>query len=207
MLSILDPDVWDKYRNQYDSLTNLNHKNFYRQLIQAYPEQKHYNEGAFTRALNNLMYSQSKWKITEIGGYDGSLAKSMLKKFENITWWTNYDIVPKPVQMDRYSAIEVDFHWMYDSPFTVHFSNQLLVATHTIEHLSNEDFKVFLRAISEFDHVYFEAPLHQSEKADWSGYIGTHVLTYSWDQIEAMMDFLGYACETFDKGCKLFTRY
>jgi hypothetical protein len=147
-------------------------------------------------------------RVTEIGGWDGSLAKEALNIGLPIQHWLNLDVVtvPKVVEDPRYKHDEVDFHFFYDEKWPVFTKKDVLVATHMIEHLSDDDFIQFVRFIQDFPFVYFEAPLHQNQKSDWTDYVGTHILTYSWDTIEALMRVYGYKCQTIAEGCKLFTK-
>ena len=189
-------------------MTPKEHVEFAKQLTKAFPEQKHYNLKAALEAISRVSSPLGMLKVTEVGGHDGSLANDLLQSPFNIQHWTNFDLVQsEPACKDpRYHTAQVDFDFYYDEPMAVFTNREILIATHMIEHLSDEDFLQFIKYFQEFPNVYFEAPLKQSEKSDWHDYMGTHILTYSWDTIEALMRVYGYRTQTIDQGCKLFVK-
>ena len=62
----------------------------------------------------------------------------------------------------------------------------IIIATHFIEHLSNEHFVELAKYCKGVEYIYFEAPL-SDDGEDWNGYLGTHKLNFGWNQIVEVM--------------------
>jgi hypothetical protein len=208
-LNINHPQVWNQWRENYQTLTSDEHLEFYEQIAQAFPEQKHFNVDAALRFLSENEIQH----VHEIGGWTGDLALQAFKTLE-VRSWLNYEICKSAIDrtlaalgMYRYGVKRLDsFRWFETLKPEIRDPKTCLLATHFIEHLSNQDFEQFLEFASHFDYVYFEAPLNDLSPADWTDYVGTHILTYPWFYIESLMAARGYRNVTIDQSCKFFIK-
>lgn len=179
---------FDCWRRDYDHMSFSDHVEFYRRLHEDHPIQSHYNSFA---ALSFLERIPGDILVTELGGYDGALARECIAGCERISQWHNFDLsTAEPVLDFRYAAfgLEKQFWEMRPIGFDV------FVASHVIEHLSENDFRCLASFISNFANwVYFDSPLQEDERSDWHGKTCAHKLELSWLEIDALMNDQGYS--------------
>jgi hypothetical protein len=174
--------LFDKWREEYDSLNHEQQRDFYNEIERYYPEQK-----SFT--LSNYDYLFANYQdvsVTEIGGWKGELADYCLNKYF-IKSWTNFEITSEAIKKsvchdERYNPVLVDFNWMDNTTI----ETDVCLASHVIEHLSDKDLIKLIKCIKS-KVILFEAPISQTEN-DWKGYPGTHILKMGWDKIDSLID-------------------
>jgi hypothetical protein len=204
-LDLKDKRVWDAWRTEYKRMSTEAQKKFHDEIEAQYPDQKHFNLKMALDAFDTVR----PVVVVEIGGWKGDLAKEVISYQWSIKEWWNIEIcqaaIKKSVCTDiRYSVIEPpEFNWFKLPPFDPK-KVDLLVATHFIEHISDEDFCDLIRSIRGVKYVYFEAPLSK-HGSDWKGYTGTHKLRMGWSEVEKFMFMMGFiSYPKKDKYCRLF---
>ena len=63
-------------------------KRLYEALLQKYPDQAYFDADFVSHCFTRIMLEnkQTPLRVLELGGYDGTLALEMFKKFPNISW-------------------------------------------------------------------------------------------------------------------------
>ena len=188
--SIMDRKYFDKWREDYDSMTNQEQKKRHIDIANTYGNQQSYNLKAYQKA-------DLKGQIVEIGGWKGELADHMLKENLNILSWTNIEFCThmEHVCKDfRYKVIEPkEFRWWLHNP--EYLKGDCLIASHFIEHISNTDIlSLFVDTISKssLKRLLLDAPIVEKGECNWSNYLGTHILKYSWSDIISILESLGF---------------
>lgn len=213
-LDVNDPNVFDKWRSLYYDLSEAEQEQFGYDMEEKYPHQASFTPSNFESLFTNQVKIGNS--VLEIGGWKGELASQMLAKFpEGISSWTNIDYckpaTEKTVCKDpRYKVIYPHrFHWFKDPVGqTLPPENpvpDICVSAHVIEHLTNEDLASLIEFISPIRTVMFEAPIARDHN-DWRGYIGTHILTWGWNQVNAAMAASGYRATEVNPYCFLYEK-
>lgn len=169
-------NVFDQWRAVYDELTPAGHRLVAELMAMIWPDQRHYSIPAVLEFLS----AAKPRTVMEFGGYDGALAAEVLPLFPALERWTNHDIVRVP-QVCTDSRYELEGLRQSD----------VLIASHSFEHVKSME---IIRVVEIVDpaHIFVDSPLTQSERPDWDGYQGTHILSLSWDQLAAALVLKGY---------------
>ena len=174
--------TFNEWRENYTSLTLKEQVDYHNELESKYPNQAHYDLD-FALKVFDIVNPKD---VTEAGGWKGDLANVMLNRY-NIESWKNIEICKNAIDNTnckdaRYSYfMPKSFDW-FDSKLY----KGLFLATHFIEHLSNEHFEQLAEYCAGVPLIYFESPL-SNEGESWDGYIGTHKLNYGWDKVNEIM--------------------
>jgi len=196
---------FDEWRAGYNTRTFADELAYHNELEAKYPSQAHYNE----QAARLVFEICRPGRVVEAGAWKANLAALILAEHTQMESWTAYEIctaaIEKTVCKDpRFSYVTPDrFDWFSNWLKFIHFD--LFLATHFIEHISNEHFEGMAGAINaaQVPALYFEAPI-KDDASDWQGYPGTHILTMGWDAIKSL--FPAYQVQDIAPGCKLFIR-
>lgn len=189
--------TFNEWREKYNDLTTDEQFEYYNYLETQYPDQAHFDL-QFAVNVFNLVKPKV---ITEAGGWKGDLAVEMFKRFE-IDKWSNIEICQNAIDNSKcknskfFNVKPKDFNW-----FSSVKIEGLFIATHFIEHLSNEDFNQLASALQKSEYVYFESPL-TNEGETWVDYFGTHKLYYGWNDIKKLFPLHDVILE--NQICKLF---
>jgi len=176
---------WDVWRAEYDTMSFADQQAFYQRVADLHPEQRSANIPRAHAAFDGI--GGEDLTVVELGGWDGTLAASMLTRGD-VCGWTNFDIVGVPQRCARleYHLIVLDDHlWNVYEPF-----GDVFVATHTIEHLKARELKLLFDCL-RVDWIYLEAPLDDGPR-DWAGYPGSHVLEIGWDGVNDLLSERGW---------------
>ena len=177
---------FNRWRNEYDRYSFAKQKQIYNALEVKYPDQQKFT----TEEISNFLKDIKNLKILEIGGWKGELASKILSQNENIISWDNYEIcsnaVEKTVCTDkRYKPILLkDFPWNLNI-----FGNyNVCILSHVIEHIKENQLKLFFDKIYRCNYIYIEAPIKENRKdVNWNNYGGTHILECGWNDIDKML--------------------
>lgn len=178
---------WNTWRKRYSVMTTEEQKKFHNDVEIVYPDQKHFIQERAIEFFNMLCTKEEEVNVFEAGGWKGDLASIILCRHQNIKSWLNIELcenaVDKSVCKDkRYEAVvPIYFKWWEHIKITAN----VFIATHFIEHLSNEDLKNLLSTISS-DYIYLEAPIKQHGQ-QWDNDGSTHILTIGWDDIYKLL--------------------
>lgn len=185
---------FDKWRSNYDTMTIGEQIAYHNELEAKYPEQNHFNYERVKEALSvvqenviDIFYPT----VLEFGTWKGDLA---LKAFEDfkIHDWIGIEICEAAIRNTKCARIKYvipdRFDWFKEKRLG---NPDIVIATHFIEHLSNEHFKDLANYIKGIRYVHFESPLTDGGN-DWEGYEGTHKLTLGWNQINEIMAANGF---------------
>jgi len=189
--------TFNEWRKKYDELTFNQQVAYHNVLEKLYPNQAHFD---FEFAIKVFDYLKPK-KITEAGGWKGDLANEMFKRYE-IDLWQNIELCENAIantNCKHQNFVNIQpkkFDW-FDSKLY----KGMFIATHFIEHLSNEHFDKLAKSLKNVEHVYFEAPI-ENEPQSWIDFEGTHKLEYGWNQIKEL--FSNHEIIMENKYCKLF---
>jgi hypothetical protein len=185
--------TFDEWRSKYDGMSLAEQVEYHNQLEHLYPEQAHYNYGNVREALQLAVPSP---KVLEFGCWKGDLAQRAIPEF-NVKSWKGVEICDAAIKnthctRDEFSYIVPDkFDW-FDEQRTE--EADIIIATHFIEHLSNNHFDKLAIYCKGVKVIYFEAPLTQDGQ-NWEGYVGTHKLFYGWKDVTNVMSSVGFKVE------------
>lgn len=205
-LNVSDPLVFDKWRELYYDLTQDENIQFGYDMEAAYPGQASFDpkvfEGLFARY-------PGYHRVLEIGGWKGELARHCMDRF-NLANWTNIDMckaaIEKSVDMGKNATkyhpfFPSSFDWFKDKRES---SYDICVSAHTIEHLTGPHVMNLIDYVSGIPKIMFEAPIPLTGRSDWKGYFGTHILEFSWADINPAMEKRGYQVEKITDWCFLY---
>lgn len=179
---------FDQWRERYDSMTTEEQVKYHNDLEERYPEQNHFN---YLYVCEALKIAQKPTSVLEFGTWKGDLA---LKAFQNhqIETWIGIEICEaaiKKTKCDKILYIKPKaFDWFYQER---NLHPDIIIATHFIEHLSNEHFEQLVRFCKGIKIIHFESPL-TDQGNEWDGYLGTHKLTIGWNRVNEIMKENGY---------------
>ena len=178
---------FDKWRSNYDTMTIGEQIAYHNELEAKYPEQNHFNYETVKEALALVVNPI----VLEFGTWKGDLALKAFQDF-NIFEWVGIEICEAAVKNTKcqnvYYIIPSRFDWFKEKRI---YQADIVIATHFIEHLSNEHFKDLSNYIKGIRYVHFESPL-TDEGNDWEGYEGTHKLTLGWNKVNEIMAANGF---------------
>ncbi len=199
MIDVNDPNVFNKWRAAYSTMTDAEHLEFCNAAEAKWPVQQSFTFSNFNSLFANIGGSVN---VVELGGWKGELAGRCLAKFP-IATWTNLDFcgaaIGKTVTTDsRYSAYLQNSPTWFRSPRASHFD--VCVSAHMIEHLSDEHLLELLDWIKGIPVVMFEAPISYGDN-NWDNYPGTHILKMGWNRINDEMHVRGYDFESVNPDC------
>lgn len=184
---------WDNWRERYNALTDQEQRDYYNAIEKRHPNQRHFN----LEAISRFLAEREGVDVLEIGGWDGELADTILAANPRIKFWENRDICgalkARQVCRDkRYQFRVMDqFRWWEsEAPPAA----DTLIASHFIEHISDEDALNLFRWIGAgaIKHVLLDAPIDRVRLGEWGGYQGTHILTMSWAGITSALADYGF---------------
>ena len=178
---------WDAWRMAYPTMTYADHQAFYSEIYYQHPEQRHYSAAYAAKAIEQT----TPRTIVELGGWDGELAQKMLSLYPGIEQWTNVEICREAAvsgigRHPKYEAPDLpDWYWK-NGPW----SCDLLVASHTIEHLSVHHLTQAVAA-THAKALFFDAPLYD-HPTNWTGYTASHILETGWTGVSDICSRYGY---------------
>lgn len=211
-LDINSENVFDTWRELYETLTTEEQKEFHNDIELKYPEQAHFHSENVDWLLSFMLIDNESvlFDIVEMGGWKGDLAKHCIdKNGKNINKWTNMELcenaINKSVFSDtRYMPMQPDsFTWFENSKL----KGDCFISTHVIEHLSNKHFISLVDYLSEnnYKYVLFEAPLYNNDH-NWKGYLGTHILGFGWESVVREMSAKGFELLHSGVDCRIFVK-
>lgn len=180
---------FDKWRERYNTMTVDEQVAYHNELEERYPEQNHYNYDNVKEALTLV---DKPAIVLEFGTWKGDLALQAFKDF-NIKSWLGVEICENAIAKTKCSKVNyikpTRFDWFYDKRT---IEADIVIATHFIEHLSNEHFKQLINYCNGIKTIHFESPL-TDEGNEWNGYVGTHKLTIGWNKVNEILKENGYS--------------
>lgn len=185
---------FDKWRSEYETLSLEDQVKYHNDLERRYPEQNHYNYEWAKAALSLVPYPI----VLEFGTWKGDLAKEAFRDFV-IQDWYGIEICQAAIEKTKCERVKYitpkRFDWFAEQRT---LKPDIIIATHFIEHLSNDHFDQLAEYCRGVKVVHFESPL-TNEGNDWRGYEGTHKLLYGWDDVVNVMWMNGYELK-YDHG-------
>ena len=188
---------WDLWRRFYDCLDWSDQVAFYAQVAALHPDQSTATQGFAHLFFEALEQDGATPSVIEIGGWDGSLAASVLASNAGIRSWLNFEVAERPVSHPacddpRYEArIPTDYVWRL--PAETFAGHDTLVASHVVEHFKLRDVTGLIERMETLRWCYVEAPLREHDRArSWFGYPGSHVLEVGWAQLEKVFANYGF---------------
>lgn len=182
---------FDNWRSKYEMMTLAEQVEYHNDLESRYPEQAHFN---YSNVMTTLKHMTEGSKILEFGCWKGDMAEMALHDFPSISEWIGIEICEAAIKKTKCHNPKFkyifpdDFNWFET---TTRPDCNIILATHFIEHLSNEHFESLAKYCKGVEWIYFEAPLSQADR-EWDGYEGTHKLNYGWDNVTKIMSEQGY---------------
>lgn len=196
---------FDKWRDGYESMTSDEQASYYNDLEIRYPDQAHYRIDWVRQAIKKV--PTTPIRVMEFGCWKGDLALQILSSTQNIIRWAGIEICDNAIKKTKCK----DSRFFYIRPKEFDWWNHMdkptfdiIIATHFIEHLSDEHFKQLVEFCSGIPVIYFEAPLSKHGQ-EWTGYEGTHKLSYGWDKVTELMTKAGYKLEKDNGDGKIYT--
>lgn len=196
-----DPNIFNLWRERFQSMTDAEHKEFADLTEKHFPSQQH-----FTRSNFEILFrGRSTSKVMEIGGWKGELAHYCLN-YLDVFSWVNFEFCRAAVNKTLVPLYSLSYksycpeklNWFLDHLREDGFD--ACVASHTIEHLSNEHFIQLVDHIAGIPLVMFEAPLHTAGN-NWHNDFSTHILTIGWNGVNAAMERKGYRSTEINPSC------
>lgn len=211
-LDINDPEVWNKWRELYDDLTDEEHAQFLNDSEAKYPSQKSFTVSNYDYLFEKI--AKPGCSVFEIGGWKGELAHYCLSKYA-IKSWHNIDLcrsalektIPELKNDDRYSTHAPEwFNWFAYGPGGLLEPYDVCLSAHTIEHLSDHHLTQLIYYLTRrigVKTIVFEAPISNGTNS-WNDYVGSHKLTMGWDIINCLFEIQGYSIERVNESCFLY---
>lgn len=183
-------EEFNRYRQDYDTLTFSDLKTIHSRWHKMYPNQKRFNENFFSTGLNNVINEEGESiKVIELGGHNGQLALESLKRWPKISW-LNVEIVNRGTiegLKDRnYKAhILSDQIWKELSDIKDY---DVFVSSHVIEHLMNRQLETLINWLikNQTKHILLDTPI-KAEGQTWSDYFGAHLLEMGSNQVKGLL--------------------
>lgn len=194
---------FDEWKSKYEIMSYEDQINFHNNCESMFPNQAHFNAGNVITALDLI---GKPFEVLEFGGWKGDLAFAMMVHYgDAIIDWVNIEICEAAINKTihpskKYRIIKPRrFDWFVEERVE---KPDVIIATHFIEHISNEHFDLLARYVSGVPVIYFEAPM-EDDGQSWNGYMGTHKLTYGWNDVKRIMESYGYSNVDLKQG-KIF---
>lgn len=186
----MKPGDFDLWRARYLEATYDEHREFYRQIATAYPEQRYFN----LEAAREFMLSAGPTRVLELGGWKGELAAAILPEWQRIVEWLNIEIAPQAVTesacRDWRYTVDVPDSFIWDLPRDWGRFDTF-VASHVLEHLVYADVVKVLQMIHGVEWIYVDAPLPPGGSM-WGGGESTHILEIGWTRLGDLIESYGY---------------
>lgn len=206
---------FDEWRNRYEAMTLEEQVAYHNELEKKYPDQAHYHLEWVKQAFSCLNTEQAVFKprVLEFGAWKGDLAEEIIKS-GLVSHWFGIEICDNAIKNTHCKRPEFTYHkpirfdwWNSESLYHLKelMNYDIIIATHFIEHLSNQHFEQLINFCDTVPVVYFEAPL-SNEGQKWDGYEGTHKLEYGWNQVIEIMQKHGYELKTDFGDGKIFCK-
>jgi 2-polyprenyl-3-methyl-5-hydroxy-6-metoxy-1,4-benzoquinol methylase len=179
--------TFNEWRNKYNEMTYAEQVQYHNIIEQQYPDQAHYTYENIKQVLSDGI------KVLEFGCWKADLAARAITEYK-IKDWKGIEICTTAIEKSKCTAsnfkyvVPKTFDWFSK---TVRPKCDVIIATHFIEHLSNEHFEQLADYCAGVPLIYFESPL-SNEGESWDGYLGTHKLTYGWNKVNEIMESKGY---------------
>ena len=198
--------LFDLWRECYDDWPYAAHQKFYNLVYKSFPDQKRYDAERVTDALTYALATIGRpLKIWELGGWDGTCAREMIKACgDGIEVWQNVEICQEALEKSWSDGHKVYFAmspptWVWDCRFTREDhdieSYDIGILSHVIEHLSWKHLKALLDMLESVPYLYIQTPEALGAFAHptaWMGTMSTHKLEVGWDVIYQMLGDRGY---------------
>lgn len=179
--------TFNEWRDRYSKMSYDEQVQYHNLIEQQYPDQAHYTYDNVKQILSDRI------KVLEFGCWKADLAARAISEY-NIKEWKGVEICTTAIEKTKCTAnnfkyiVPKKFDWFNTK---VKPKADVIIATHFIEHLSNEHFEQLAEYCAGVPLIYFESPL-SNEGESWDGYIGTHKLNYGWDKVNEIMKSKGY---------------
>jgi cyclopropane fatty-acyl-phospholipid synthase-like methyltransferase len=179
--------TFNEWRDKYSKMSYDEQVQYHNLIEQQYPDQAHYTYDNVKQVLSEGI------KVLEFGCWKADLAARAISEY-NIKEWKGVEICTTAIEKTKCTAnsfkyiVPKKFDWFNTK---VKPKADVIIATHFIEHLSNEHFEQLAEYCAGVPLIYFESPL-SNEGESWDGYIGTHKLNYGWDKVNEIMKSKGY---------------
>jgi cyclopropane fatty-acyl-phospholipid synthase-like methyltransferase len=179
--------TFNEWRDKYSKMSYDEQVKYHNLIEEQYPDQAHYTYDNVKQVLSDGI------KVLEFGCWKADLAARAILEY-NIKEWKGVEICTTAIEKTKCTAnnfkyiVPKKFDWFNTK---VKPKCDVIIATHFIEHLSNEHFEQLAEYCAGVPLIYFESPL-SNEGESWDGYIGTHKLNYGWDKVNEIMKSKGY---------------
>jgi hypothetical protein len=176
---------FDDWRNKYDTMSIDEQVEYHNKLEELYPDQAHYNYENVKEVLN---LGKKNADVLEFGTWKADLCEIVLNEYE-INSWVGIEICKSAIEKTKCKSPK--FKYIFPNKFDWFKDGNrpkcdIIIATHFIEHLSNEHFVELAKYCKGVEYIYFEAPLSENGE-NWNGYLGTHKLNFGWNQVVEIM--------------------
>jgi cyclopropane fatty-acyl-phospholipid synthase-like methyltransferase len=178
---------FNEWRKKYNEMNYDEQIDYHNLIEKEYPEQAHYTYENVKEVLSNGI------SVLEFGCWKADMAARAISEYQ-IKDWKGIEICTKAIEKTRCKAnnfqyiIPESFDWFAK---TQRPNCDVIIATHFIEHLSNEHFDELANYCVGVPLIYFESPL-SNEGENWQDYLGTHKLGYGWNKVNEIMTSKGY---------------
>lgn len=173
---------FDTWRQNYDTLTFEDQVKYHNELEKRFPEQNHYHYDKVKEALSKVFNPV----VLEFGTWKGDLALQAFADL-HIKEWHGIEICQAAIKNSKCERVKYiipdRFDWFNEERKV---NADIIIATHFIEHISNDHFIQLAKYCHGVPVIHFESPL-TDEGNDWQGYEGTHKLTFGWNKITQLM--------------------
>ncbi len=179
---------WNGWRDEYPRMTFEAARAWNDAVAVEYPDQRHYDAPAITEFVN----ATGAVSVVDFGGWDGALAAEVLPLAPLVGSWETWDIslLPQACEDPRYSTFTPD-GWIWNQPPR---RADLLVASHTLEHLTEDQIRAFF-ARHTFEHVFVDVPMTDAHPR-WVNSTTMHILEMSAPDLAELICLFGYELVT-----------
>ena len=180
------------WRENYDKMSYNENRLFYNEIYLSSPNQ--FRSAAIFKLMFKFLKKRDRvsFKVLELGGWDGKLARRILNRFQNILSWYNVEIcdeciIHKVCFDTRYTVVVPD-NYLWNIPLKKGYD--IFVASHVFEHMKAKELVSLLRMYSYIPIIFCEVPIY--EEVNWSNFSGTHILEWTMTKFKQFLKSLGY---------------
>lgn len=181
---------FDDWRNKYEVMTIDEQIQYHNALEEKYPNQAHFN---YENVKILLDLCKPNPIVLEFGTWKADLCKMVLEQY-SVERWIGIEICTAAIEKTNCKSPKLNYILPKQFDWFKHDAKpdcDVIIATHFIEHLSDEHFCCLANYCKGTPYVYFEAPLSDNGQ-NWNGYLGTHKLNYGWTQVIDVMTKNGF---------------
>jgi len=159
-----------------------------------FPKQQHFKLEKILEIFDFIInkYDNKYLNIMEFGCHNGSLACQVLNEVSEISIWTGFDINVEAIKEGICNRTDrrLYFYLLNDYLYNTKIDEpcDIFISTHTLEHVSNDEFFRYVEFIKNIKYLIIEIPISKSKHS----YNDSHVLSFDKSTFFYILNLYGY---------------